>query len=240
MQPKKRGKKKQKAIWLFAGGPMQELIAKKIKARAFALIITDFNKNCFCRYLADLFINLNTFDLKENVKAIQKVSDTYSIKAVLTTAADCHETVATVAKTLGLHGIDPRIAHACRQKLITRKILAKAGIPQPNFTFAKSLAEAKIAAKKIGFPCAIKATDNSGSRGFSKIMKMNDLNELVFDAAIKNGTTNKVIIEEVPLIFLSTPVYFYALPVGTEAIPVLSLDFHADRLSVLSNLTNLL
>lgn len=197
MPSNKKGKiKNREAVWLFAGGPMQEPMAKAIRARGFALIITDFNEDCFCRPLADTFVHLDTFDAKGNIAVAQKLRGRYDIKAVLTAGADCHETVAYVADALGLHGIDPHIAHACRQKQITREILARAGVPQPRFAFVGSFAEAKIAAQKIGFPCAIKATNNSGSRGFSKITKLADLNESVFGAAIESGTTNKVIIEE--------------------------------------------
>lgn len=196
MPIKKEKIKKREAVWLFAGGPMQELMSKTIKARGFALILTDFNKDCFCRPLADVFLNLDTFDSKGNILAVKKINNRYDIKAVVTTAADCHETVAQVAESLGLHGIDPGIAHACRQKQITRQILTAAKVPQPRFALVGSFAEAKIAAQQVGFPCAIKATNNSGSRGFSKLTKVADLNEAVFRAAVESGTTNKVIIEE--------------------------------------------
>lgn len=196
MPLKKEKVKKREAVWLFAGGPMQEPIARAIRARSLSLIITDFNPRCFCRTFADTFVHLDTFDIKGNIEAARNLSNRYDIKAVLTAGADCHETVAHIAEVLGLHGVNPRIAHACRQKQITRETLAKAGVPQPRFAVAGSLPDAKTAAQKIGFPCAIKSTNNSGSRGFSKITKLSDLNKEAFEAAINSGTTGKVIIEE--------------------------------------------
>lgn len=192
----KRTTKKRDAVWLFAGGPMQEPMAKAIKARGFALILTDFNKDCLCRPLSDTFVCLDTFDIKGNILVARKLSTHYDIKAVVTAGADCHETVACVAEAIGVHGIDPLISHICRQKQETRGVLSAAGILQPLFEVVSTFEEAKIAIKKIGLPCAIKATNNSGSRGFAKISKLSELNEAVFKAAINSGTTEKVIIEE--------------------------------------------
>lgn len=192
----KRMTKKREAVWLFAGGSMQESMARAIKARGFALILTDFNKDCLCRPLADTFVCLDTFDIKGNILAAQKLVTRYNVKAVVTVGADCHETVAYVAEKIGVHGIDPRIAHICRQKQKTREVLSAAGIPQPLFAVVGTIDEARTVAQKIGFPCAIKATNNSGSRGFSKISKPADLNEAVLKVAIDSGTTGKAIIEE--------------------------------------------
>lgn len=43
----------------------------------------------------------------------------------------------------------------------------------------------------------------------------------------------KAITEEMPVIFLSTPVYGYAIDKRFPAFPLTALDFHADRLSIL-------
>lgn len=189
-------KKTKEAIWLFAGGDMQRPVAEKIIQEGYKLILTDINPNCSCAKYADEFICLDIFDIKGNIKLSEKIKSKYSIKAVFTAAADCHETVAHVARHLNLPGINPRISHICRFKLESRKILKKAGIPQPKFKEVRGLEEAREAAKEIGLPVVIKASDNSGSRGFTKIEKLDDLTSEVFDRAIKNGTTDYAIIEE--------------------------------------------
>ena len=97
----------------------------------------------------------------------------YEIKGVLTVAADCHETVAHVAKYLQLPGIDPEISNICRQKHKTRKILTDAGLLQPRFIVVDNIHDAREFAKKINVPVVMKATDNSGSRGFSFIESAN-------------------------------------------------------------------
>jgi len=187
---------KRKAIWLVAGGPMQLLAAQKVKALGYALILTDGSKNCICAKLADKFVHLDTFAINENVAMAKKLRTQYDICAVFTAGADCHETVAVVAQHLGVHGIDPAISHMCRHKNETRSILSKAGIAQPTVITAKSHAEAVDAAIQIGLPVALKATDNSGSRGFHRIDKIKDLTKSLFKQSLQNGTSGLVIVEE--------------------------------------------
>ena len=184
------------AVWLFAGGPMQRRAAEAIKRRGFALILTDGSDTCVLRPLADEFVHLDTFDMEENIEKGKELAQRYDIRAVFTAGADCHETVASVARSLGLHGIDPAISHLCRFKYETRDLLTKAGIPQPRFSVVGTFVEARAALAMIGLPAALKATDNSGSRGFSRIEKAEDLTEETFDLARSFGTTGKVIIEE--------------------------------------------
>lgn len=175
---------------------MQRVAAKKIKERGFKLIVTDMDPKCVCATFADEFVPLNTFDIPGNLKAADALRRKYDIKGVLGIAVDCHETVALVAKKLGLPGIDPRISKICRYKMETRRVLSNAGIPQPEFRIASTYNEFKKALKEVGLPAAIKATNNSGSRGFGAIKKMSDATKEIFDEAVKNGTTGYAIVEE--------------------------------------------
>jgi biotin carboxylase len=118
---------------------------------------------------------------------------------VFTAGADCHETVAVLARHLGLQGIDPAIAHLCRYKNRTRECLKAKGIAQPLLREARTPEQAIAAAIEIGFPIALKATDNSGSRGFSRIDRKADLTRAAFQHARDNGTTGIVIVEELLL-----------------------------------------
>ena len=114
---------KERAIWLFAGGPMQEHAAKKIIEFGYKLILTDMDRNCVCAKYANEFIECDTFDFSANIDAADKLKVKYEICAGITLAADCHETVALINRHLGLIGIDPKIAHICRHKNITREVL---------------------------------------------------------------------------------------------------------------------
>lgn len=175
---------------------MQRIAAEKIKERGFALILTDGSAECVLRPMADEFLHINTFGIDENIAKADELRKRYDIRAVFTSGADCHETVARVARHLGLSGIDPEISHTCRYKYETRDILTKAGVPQPKFIVAKTHVEALKAIKEIGLPAALKSPNNSGSRGFSRIDSEKDLTPEAFEHAVKNGTTGSVIIEE--------------------------------------------
>lgn len=187
---------KRKAVWLFAGGPMQRPAAEKIKEMGFALILTDGSEDCAIRAMADEFVLLDTFDIPGNIEKANSLKEKYDIQGTFTSGADCHETVATIARHLGLPGIDPKISHICRYKYETRELLTKAGIPQPKYKVAATYEQAVQALEEIGVPAAIKPPNNSGSRGFSRIEKKEDLTPELFEYSAGNGTTNSVIIEE--------------------------------------------
>jgi biotin carboxylase len=178
---------------------MQRPAAEKIKALGHALILTDGSSSCALRPMADEFVHLDTFDMAGNSARADALKTRYDIRAVFTAGADCHETVAVLARYLGLHGIDPAIAHLCRYKNLTRERLREKGIPQPLLREADSHEQALAAAEEIGFPIALKATDNSGSRGFSRIDRKADLTHAAFQRARDNGTTGIVIVEELLL-----------------------------------------
>lgn len=187
---------KSPAVWLVAGGPMQRLAAEKIRERGYATIVSDGSSECALRPLADKFLQLDTFDIEGHIRAADEICARYDVRAVFTAGADCHETVARLAQHLCLPGIDPEISHLCRFKDETRKVLTKAGVPQPALSVARTYEEGVIAARNIGYPVALKATDNSGSRGFSRIGTEKDFSETAFARALENGTTGSVIVEE--------------------------------------------
>lgn len=131
------------------------------------------------------------------MEAADKLKLKYKICAGVTLAADCHQTVAIINRHLGLFGIDPKIARICRQKNVTREVLTAADIYQPKFKCVNNLEDAKLFLASIGNCGVIKATDNSGSRGFSKVNSLEELTQSVFDLAVLSGTSGSVLIEEI-------------------------------------------
>jgi argininosuccinate lyase len=188
--------RRQKAIWIFAGGPMQMIAAQKVIERGYKLIVTDRNPGCVCSRYADEVVGLDTFDIKGNVKAATFLAKKYRIDAVLAPAADCHETVSHVGNFLGLPAVSPGISRVCRYKNLTREVLTAGKIPQPKFRTVRGVAEAREFLRKIGNRGVVKATDNSGSRGFGAIRDAGDLTEEVFERAVDAGTTGQVVVEE--------------------------------------------
>lgn len=190
------GAKREKAIWFFAGGPMQEIAARKVLERGYRLLVTDRNPDCVCAAYADEVVPLDTFDIQGNLKAAPGLGKKYRIEAVLAPAADCHETVAFVGKALGLPAIGPEISRRCRYKNVTREVLTNAGIPQPAFRTARTAGEARDFLREIGGRGVVKATDNSGSRGFSAVREPEELTDEAFARAVAAGTTGLAVVEE--------------------------------------------
>ncbi len=183
------------AVWLIAGGPMQVPAARAIKQLGYQLIVSDGSAECSCRPMADHFIEADTFDTEANLQAIANHPARHKIIAVFTCAADCHETVAALARAIGVHGIDPTISHRCRQKHLTREVLTKAGLTQPRYRAVRTFAEAQQFVDGLGGSAVLKATDNSASRGFSKVGPESPLSEEHFRLALANGTSGLVLVE---------------------------------------------
>ena len=108
-----------------------------------------------------------------------RVLDTSSIEAVRRACAELGgpvvavtssseyfvATASEVARALGLPHPDPAAVRACRDKASQRSILRAAGVGCPDFAAAGSVAEAVLAATRIGFPVVVKPTAGSGSVG---------------------------------------------------------------------------
>ncbi len=184
-------------IWLITGGAMQKTAAQKILSSGFALILSDRNPAAVCVPLADLFLPIDTFDVDAHLRAADDVKKKFNIQAVMTFAADCHYTVAVLAKHLNLHGIDPQISKICRDKIKTREILTAAGIYQPLSYMVSSYEKAlAVLAKHKNISFVIKAPDSSGSRGFQVLDKTKLLSREQFEYTKSFGSNSGVILEE--------------------------------------------
>ena len=187
---------KMEAIWLISGGPLQVIAAKKIKSLGYALILSDGAENPICRPLADQFLQIDTFNIEGHIAATRELRSRFTIRAVLTSGADCHQTVAAVADFLELHHTPMAISELCRNKYLTRQRLANAGLRQPQAYICRSYQQAYEAAVMLGSSFVLKATDNSGSRGFAAFDGVDGFSEDLFNYTLEMGTSAAVIIEE--------------------------------------------
>jgi biotin carboxylase len=187
---------KEKAVWLVAGGPMQARCAAYVRSLGYKLILTDGDANCACVAFADYFSAVDTFNIDDHLFLADKLTDLYELVAVITVAADCHYTVASLCKYLGLPGVSTEVSLRCRHKHRTRAILTETGILQPKYLVTSSIVEARDYACQVSSDCVIKATDSSGSRGIAMLVSPDDLSTVVFSNALLAGTTGSVIIEE--------------------------------------------
>ncbi|MEY9887143.1 biotin carboxylase [Catenulispora sp. MAP12-49] len=70
---------------------------------------------------------------------------------------------ARLAEALGLPGNPPEAVSVCRDKGRTRRLLAAAGVGQPDFELVQALGQLPAALERIGLPAVVKPVDESGS-----------------------------------------------------------------------------
>jgi biotin carboxylase len=94
-----------------------------------------------------------TFVARHPVDAIISVDDSASILAALAT------------DRLNLPGNDPNAALAARDKHVMRRLLAEHNVPVPTFRAFSAGDDAEAMSAQVSYPCVVKPTLLSGSRG---------------------------------------------------------------------------
>ncbi|MBE8985967.1 ATP-grasp domain-containing protein [Nostoc sp. LEGE 12450] len=157
------GKESNEKNVLCIGAGIEQLptiqIAQKMGLKVIAL---DENSNAVGLQVADRGI---VMDLRNTVKVIQLARE-LNIRCVLPVPLGAIlTTVGVVNDALGLKGISEAAAKLCTDKLLTRQILAEAGLPTPKFAEATDDESLLKAAEKIGYPVVVKPRYGSGSQG---------------------------------------------------------------------------
>lgn len=76
---------------------------------------------------------------------------------------------AEAAAILGLPGNDPGAAKATRDKLLMRKILARAEVDQPTFSGLRPTDDTLAVGATVGYPLVVKPVDRSASQGVIRV-----------------------------------------------------------------------
>lgn len=183
------------AILIVCGGILQIPAVKEAKKLGLKTIVTDMNPDAPCMRLADESYVLDIYDVDGHVRLVKKLKKNNNMKGVFTEGSEATISVAAAAKELGLPSISVSSAVNCRDKIMTRKILQKAKVPIPKWKEITSKNELPRAVKEIGFPLIVKSSNNSASRGSTKLWNENGLVN-AYMSAKKNSSNGKVIIEE--------------------------------------------
>lgn len=115
---------------------------------------------------ADQIILADTGDVGEVLTAAKELAAAgqQPLHGVLTFAEASVPAAARVAAEFGLPSVSERTATAARDKFAMRSEFAKADdVPQPRFGLARTLAEARAEAERIGFPLVLKPVLGTGS-----------------------------------------------------------------------------
>ena len=130
-----------------------------------------------------------------DVERVVAVGREQRVEGVLTVSADrAVPVVAAVAKALGLPGIGTDVAHTMTHKVAMRRVLGEAGVPQPAFAAARSLADGRAALEHVGLPAVLKPADSGGQRGVFRLDGEEDLDRHLH-AALAESASGEVIVE---------------------------------------------
>src|SRR5207249_9881651 len=80
-------------------------------------------------------------------------------------------------------------------KLRQRERFAEAGVEQPDFEICSGPREATAAARRIGFPCVIKAPDRQGQRGLTLVRAASEVDDAI-GVALDASRTATLLVEE--------------------------------------------
>jgi biotin carboxylase len=105
----------------------------------------------------------STFDIESLTRNIKKELPKVSFHAIITFNELHSNTVAHLAKKLGVRGLNPLAADRARNKWITRELLKGKEILSPRYVYVQSLNQALDAVKVIGYPVIIKPVNGTGS-----------------------------------------------------------------------------
>jgi len=187
-------------ILIVGGGVLQVPLVREARALDLATIVTDRSPSCPCAPLADCFLPLDVFDVGRHVELVLALRQRrVDLAGVLVAGIDATVTGAVSARAVGLPGVDPLAAYTCKHKPAMRELFARHGLPVPRWAEVANAAEVERAVDRIGFPCIVKNTDSSASRGtrkfFARPERMADLHEAV-EKAIAVSRSRTALIEE--------------------------------------------
>ena len=130
-----------------------------------------------------------------DVEALAEVGRRHGVAGVMTVASDrAVPIVAAAAELLDLPGIGSETAHAMVHKVAMRRRLAEHGVPQPEFAAARTLFEARAAARHVGYPAVLKPADSAGQRGVFLLRSEDDV-DAHLHATLAASPTQEAIVE---------------------------------------------
>lgn len=90
-----------------------------------------------------------------------------------------------------------RAAHTAMQRERIREAIVKTGVPVSKYYYARSLKELEKACKKAGFPCWVKAIQDSSGAGSSRVNGPKDIEKAYEKAHTEaRGSAHKLIVEK--------------------------------------------
>lgn len=187
---------KKKTIMILGASILQLPAIVKAKEMGLNVVVVDMNPAAI-GFKEDGIVKevISTIDKQ----AVLEAAIRNHIDGIMTLASDMPmQTVAYVAKNMGLNGISEDTALKATNKAHMREALKENGVPIPLFFRVKDKAEFNSAINAIKNNFIVKPADNSGSRGVSLVKDLSDDKtiETAYDYAKKCSRSGEIVVEE--------------------------------------------
>jgi biotin carboxylase len=154
-------------LWIIGGGLMQVPVIEEVKKMGYMTIVSDADKDCVCASKADIFLNVDIFDVDGHIKASEGMED--SLMGVFACGIDAPVTASTLAKRFGLPGAHLDMAQIIHDKHMFRISQKALGYLHPDFEYIPKNKDYPV--NKVEKDLVVKPSLNSGSRGTTLIKK---------------------------------------------------------------------
>jgi biotin carboxylase len=185
-----------KRLLVLGAGPAQLGLLAAARARDLHVIAVDRDPSAPGFRYADRRAIVST----EDESGIERLASAERVDGLIAPGIDWPVAIAArVAERLALpHPIAPETAALSTSKLRPRERFDEAGVPQPAYEICSGAAEAGEAARRIGFPCVVKAPDRQGQRGLTLVRAADDVEEAVRVALDASRSATLLVEEHVP------------------------------------------
>ena len=181
-----------KKLLIIGASVLQVPGIKKAKELGYYVAVADYDPKAVGIPLADEYFNVSTID----TEGVAKVAKEFNPDGIMTLATDMPmRSVSRAAKELGLPGISMDTAIKSTDKGEMIKAFEGAGVEHPWYYIALNEQEFDDIKNKVSYPCIMKPTDSSGSRG---VVLVHDLCELEneYNYTRDNSRKGGIIVEE--------------------------------------------
>ena len=182
---------KQKRILFLGGAYAQMPIIEEAKNRGWYIITCDYLPNNPGHKLSDEYYNISTTDQDKVLKLAQKIRPDFVVAYASDPAAPV---AAYVSEKLGLPGNSYASVQLLSEKDKFRSFLSENGFNTPAHISIEGELDYE-ALNKLQFPVIVKPTDSSGSKGVSKVDKIENMSRSV-EYALQFSRNKRVIVEE--------------------------------------------
>lgn len=181
-----------KKIIILGASILQLPAIKKAKEMGFDVIVIDYNPDAIGIKYADKHYTTST----NNIDGVLQIARTEKPDGIMTLATDMPmRTIAVVANELKLPGISIDTAIKATDKGAMIKAFKGNGVDSPWFYLINEEKELTDKINDISYPCILKPTNSSGSRGVIFVNKEEDLIKSFYYSKKFSGI-NSVIVEE--------------------------------------------